>query len=318
MGKTSVLLQLPRLLGEEFASAFVDVQAMRVRESGTSFFASLTEAAAAALRRRGVEANALSRLDLATSPFSTFAQWMEQVEKQLGRDRYLLFCLDEFERLETSIRAGKLPAELMDEIRHIIQHHRQIVLLFAGSHRPDEMSLNWPDTLISTKMIQVGYLSEDDVRQLVTQPVPDFPVQYSPGSVETILRLTRCQPYLVQAVCFELVNILNIAGRRDAREADVQEAVSLALDSTHLYFAELWASLKQREQALLHCLAKTEGAPDVAALAAAQRTSVDEVEADIQALKRRGTVEDGPQGWRLQVPMLALWVSRQRPPGNTA
>ena len=52
--------------------------------------------------------------------------------EQLGHERHLLLCLDEFERLEASIREQRLPGELMDEIRHIIQHHPRIVLLFAG------------------------------------------------------------------------------------------------------------------------------------------------------------------------------------------
>ncbi len=54
MGKTSVLLQLPRLLGPEFIPAFVDMQAAAVRENINSFLRSVTGASARALRTRGV------------------------------------------------------------------------------------------------------------------------------------------------------------------------------------------------------------------------------------------------------------------------
>lgn len=302
MGKTSVLLQLPRLLGGEFAPAFVDMQAMQVRESVVAFFRSLTEAAAAALRRRGLQAKALSAPELAGSPFSTFAKWMEEIERELGSKRYLLLCLDEFERLETSIREGKLPVELMDQIRHMIQHHRQVVLLFAGSHRPDEMELNWPDALISTKMIRVSYLGEEEARQLITHPVPEFPVTYQPGSVERILAVTRCQPYLVQAVCFELVNLLNVAGRREARAEEVEQAAEAALESTHLYFAEMWGRFTERQRALVQELA--EGGE--------QKEAPAEQEAELRVLESRSVVERGADGrWRLQVPMVGEWVKRR-------
>ena len=309
MGKTSVLLQLPRLLGGAFAPAFIDMQAMQVRESVGAFFRSLSEAAAAALRRRGMSAKALTGAELESGPFSAFAKWMEGVEKELGSKRYLLFCLDEFERLETSIREGKLPIELLDQIRHMIQHHPQVVLLFAGSHRPDEMELNWPDALISTKMIQVSYLSAEEAGQLVTQPVPGFPVSYEPGSVERILAMTRCQPYLVQAVCFELVNILNLSGRRQVRVEEVEQAVEAALESTHLYFAEMWGRFTEGQRGVVQALAEGTGQEPFDSAQGGQAFA----EQELRALERRSVVERvGDGGWRLQVPMVGEWVRRRR------
>jgi len=313
MGKTSVLLQLPRLLGEEFASAFVDMQAMQVRESVSAFFHSVTEAGAASLRRRGVEARGIAAADLVESPFSSFAEWMEEVEERLGDGRYLLLCLDEFERLERSIQEGRLPGELMDQIRHIIQHHPRIVLLFAGSHRPDEMELDWPDALISAKMIEVGYLTAEETRRLVTQPVPDFAVTYATGSIERIVELTRGQPYLVQALCFELVNHLNVVGRREARREDVTEAMAQALESAHLYFAEMSRQLSDSQNGLLGAIAEAGEGATVGELASKRGGSAEQVEADLKTLEMRSIVERAEEGerWRFQVPMVGEWVKRQ-------
>jgi hypothetical protein len=313
MGKTSVLLQLPRLLGEEFVAAFVDMQAMQVRESVVAFFRSLSAAAATGMRRRGLEIEPLAAADLEASPFTTFAGWMERVEHLLGDKRYLLLCLDEFERLERSIREGKLPEELMDQIRHMIQHNARVVLLFAGSHRPDEMELNWPDVLISTRTIRVSYLGEDEARQLITKPVPDFAIQFGPGTVERILEVTRCQPYLVQAVCFELVNVLNVAGRREATVEDVTEAVGLALESTHLYLAEMWRQLGEQQQRLLKCLADCEAGANSEQLAEVIGGDVGAAESDLRAMATLSVLEVGgdPARWRFQVPMVAKWVQRR-------
>jgi hypothetical protein len=309
MGKTSVLLQLPRLLGPEFVPSFVDMQSMQVRESVTAFFSSLTAAASQAMRRRGIAADPLRPADMGASPFAAFAAWTEEAERRLGGERYLLLCLDEFERLEASIQEGRLPPELLDEIRHLIQHHPRIVLLFAGSHRPDEMTLNWPDTLISTKLIRVSYLAEEEARQLITGPVPEFAVGYQPGSVERILEVTRCQPYLVQAVCYELVNRLNAQSRREAASADVDAAMAEALESAYLYFAEMWRQLEAQQQLLLRRAGSSAEGCALADLAAAAGATPEQAELDLKRLQSRSILEQaGPDQWRFQVPMVAAWV----------
>ena len=313
MGKTSVLLQLPRLLGPEFVSAFVDVQAVQVRESLPGFIYSITASAARSLRRSGLAIEAVPVTDLQSNPFTAFSAWLEQVEAALAHNKHLLLCLDEFERLDATIREGGLPKELMDEIRHIIQHHPRIVLLFAGSHRPDELELNWPDTLISTKMIRVSYLSADEVRQLVTNPVPEFPVTYEEGAVERIIEITRCQPYLVQAVCYELVNHLNVEGRRNATVADVDAGIERALESAHLYFAEMWRQFAEGQRALLQIVARRPDGVEAEELAQATRIAPDLLALDLKRLESRGTIEHLGESarWRFQVPLVAAWVARQ-------
>ena len=313
MGKTSVLLQLPRLLGPEFVPAFVDVQSVQVRESLPAFLHSVTAAAGQALRRRGLSVEALVTAELGTNPFTAFSEWMERIEKALAHEKHLLLCLDEFERLDASIREGHLPKELMDEIRHIIQHHPRLVLLFAGSHRPDELGLNWPDALISTKMVRVSYLSAEEVTQLVANPVPGFPVTYGEGSIERIIEITRCQPYLAQAVCYELVNHLNVEGRRDATVADVEAGVERALESAHLYFAEMWRQFSESQRVLLPTLAARPEGVELAELARAAQTSPELVAADLKRLESRSTIEQVADTgrWRFQVPLVAAWVVKQ-------
>jgi hypothetical protein len=180
MGKCPCL-QLPRL-GPEF----VPLRGYAIH-AGEGEHHRLQQVTTAARRRcaGGYSCDPPGPRTWATGP-SSLRRLGEEASWPSG-GRYLPFCLDEFERLEVSIREGRLPHELLDEIRHLIQHHPRIVLLFAGSHRPDEMELNWPDTLISTKLIRVSYLAEEEARQLITEPVPQFAVSYQPGSVERIL-----------------------------------------------------------------------------------------------------------------------------------
>jgi hypothetical protein len=108
-----------------------------------------------------------------------------------------------------------------------------------------------------------------------------------------------------------------VAGRRDARVADVAEAVSLALDSTHLYFAEMWARLSERQHALLQVLAGSTGqeaSSCPAGLAEAIGARVDQMEVELRSLESRSIAErfGEEQRWRLQVPMVGEWVKRRR------
>jgi hypothetical protein len=55
----------------------------------------------------------------------------------------------------------------------------------------------------------VGYLEYNDAVKLITQPHPDFALEYAPGLLEKIYRLTSGQSYLIQCPCWELVTRWN-------------------------------------------------------------------------------------------------------------
>jgi len=63
----------------------------------------------------------------------------------------------------------------------------------------------------------VSYLDEDSARELIVQPVEDFTnicdhakrsAKGDRTAIDTIIHLTRCQPYLVQLTCYEVVELL--------------------------------------------------------------------------------------------------------------
>ena len=88
--------------------------------------------------------------------------WLEQLEQRPGRDR-ILFCLDEFERLEGVV--GEKPetkpqlVQLMGLLRATIQHRRRVRRLVAGNATFEELGPLWNDTFISAR-IAAGVLRE--------------------------------------------------------------------------------------------------------------------------------------------------------------
>ncbi|MDZ7952775.1 hypothetical protein [Nostoc sp. DedQUE09] len=136
-------------------------------------------------------------------------------------------------------------------IRNLLQHQRKWILLFSGSQELFELDYYWSDYLINTRALRMTYLHELEARDLIQQPVENFSNIYEPTAIDAIIQLTRCQPYLVQLVCYEVVELLNRDIRRNRREADtakataqdVQEVIPVVLERGDQYFRELWKSL---------------------------------------------------------------------------
>ena len=97
---------------------------------------------------------------------------------------------------------------------NVLQHRTAWTLLFSGSHEPNELPDYWSDYLINTRTLRVSYWDEESARELIVEPVEDFPdicdcakrsAKGDRTAVDAIIHLTRCQPYLVQLTCYEVV-----------------------------------------------------------------------------------------------------------------
>jgi hypothetical protein len=271
-GKTSVLHQLPVRLGPDCIPVFVDMQSAANAENATGLLHSLSRAIIEAARDlRRLRLPDLSREELAVDPYIAFQEdWLTQVERVLGQ-RVVLLNLDEYERLEGMLQDGRIDRRILNLLRNLTQHHAQLVVLLSGSHIPQDMPAYWADYLIGVQLLQVGYLEEAEAQELIESPIPDFPLRYEEAAVERILRATRGQPFLVQATCQRLVDLVNRERRQHATLSDAEAALQalVAADDT-LYWRELWAGRDSddAQRAVLLSLARhPDGALDEATLA---------------------------------------------------
>ena len=112
----------------------------------------------------------------------------------------------------------------------------------------------------------MSYLDEGSARELIVQPVENFPDIYDRTAIDRIIHLTRCQPYLIQLTCYEVVERLNQdirENRRDASTAkatvqDVETVILTVLERGGEYFRELWRSLTDSDRNLLQRLVQGE------------------------------------------------------------
>ena len=136
MGKTSILKQLPRLLGPDFAPALLDCQSPAIAGAEATVRSLLRHCSASlseGLQRRRVEVKPLAAAELEREPFAAFEAWLDQAEKSMPATMRALLCLDEYEKLQRTLDAG-WGGDFLDALRHTLQHRPRFVLLFTGAH----------------------------------------------------------------------------------------------------------------------------------------------------------------------------------------
>lgn len=250
-GKTSILLQLPLRLDIKFIPVFVDLQGLANVNSEISFLYGLAKAITrGAANTRSIDLPKPIRIEYEFDPYLAFNEWLDQIEEKLG-DGLIVLCLDEFEKLAEQIKTEKFTLQLLDLLRNIIQFRASLVIIISGVQVNDYMQGEWATYFINAVPIEVGVLDEFEARQLITNPIPDFPLDYSVSAVDLILASTFCHPFLVQLVCHEVVKQQNYSHNKTVSPETVAKAVRSALATGDFYFRDKWNNFSDYEQKIL-------------------------------------------------------------------
>lgn len=327
MGKSSLLRQLPRLLDDRvFLPIFYDLQAPGVRSSAAAFLGTVSEEIEEALKAKGEEVEQLARTSLheiivrnEAEVYFFFNEWLKKIERILERDDLvLLLSFDEFEALFENSEEGKGQridlSLLFSWFRSIIQDRPRLALLFSGGRTIDEISndagINWASYFVNVQTLKVSFLRENEARQLITQPKSDYPIDqiFGDGVVDEIIALTGCHPFLVQAVCSELVIYLNASSRDRAKSTDVKIAIDQVLENFHAtYFGDLWKRTDENQRACLIAI-KHFGKGDLRDIL--QKSNLEEktTRRTLQTLLKRDLIAQESGNYRIAAPIFAEWV----------
>ena len=265
IGKTSTLLNLRKLLGPKIIPVYLDGQDAALTQSDAGFLHQTLAKILQAAPREWTTADSLilpNRQEFAAQAFELSGKLLGQLREHLQTDNArVLLCLDEYERLDRAYEQGRITDDLLNQLRHYLQHEPRLAFLFAGAHRMTERrAIRWSDYLINVKTIKLGFLDQTSAEKLITAPIPDWPLKYEPGVVEQILQITHRQPYLLQAVASDLVDYLNIQQRTRATMADLEEAIQRVLVTAELYFQNTWEEdLTEPERALILAYLRANG-----------------------------------------------------------
>lgn len=226
MGKSSFLYHLENLLPTGFIPVLVDCQGA-VTENEASFFWSIGKRIYDVLRRRdsalGSRLSRPVRDEYLESPSNRLEEWLnDDVIPSLGRRSTIFITLDEFEEIGNAIRDGRMSENILGQLRHLIQHADFLVFMFVGVASLDVLTVNAASYFISVSSIELGYLDRVSAENLILRPFePEDPTiklpeteigrvpKYDDDAVDEILRLTRHQPYLIQAFCEQVIELAN-------------------------------------------------------------------------------------------------------------
>ncbi|MCP4427672.1 MAG: ATP-binding protein, partial [Chloroflexi bacterium] len=149
-----------------------------------------------------------TRYDSAAKASFQFKQLAEQVRDTLG-DKTLILALDEFEAIEKAVVDGKISSDIFQFLRTTSQQ-KWLTFIFGGLHTLDEMSRDYQQPFYNSYVnILVSYLSHEAAENLITDPDPNFKLNYEPAAVAQIITVSGGQPSLLQQLCRDALNHLN-------------------------------------------------------------------------------------------------------------
>jgi hypothetical protein len=321
MGKSSVLKQLPDLLGSQYLPIFYDLQTTGIASSTAALLAALAEKIYDLLTVRGLLLKKLEYDQLREDQrqneavvYHRFGRWLKDVEQLLEREnRILLLAFDEFEKLEEAGVKGHIDLTLLlDWLRSTIQNRPRIALLFSGVKSVGEMGTNWSGYFVNVETLKVSFLHPAEAERLIRQPVANFPGDhiFSDEVVDAIIQATGCHPFLIQALCSIIITNLNASVREQATVEDVAEAIEEVFRKWEdNYFHDLWERTDEEQRLCLRCLLNLEGAicPDIQAHSGLAEMAVRRA---LQRLQKRDLVIRVQDRYCLAAPIFNLWVQR--------
>ncbi|BAZ10653.1 ATPase [Calothrix sp. NIES-4071] len=206
MGKSSILRNAANCIGEKVRLAYINLQELADADNLGDVLIGISDAVS-----QEVKIQAPSDNEYINSPQRTFKRYLQQVANNLG-DFGLIIGLDEFEKIEDLIEAGKIPENFMEYLRTLVQMSPKIAFALAGLHTLEEMTADYFQPFFASVVppIKVSFMTEEATAEILENPgFEDFPLGYTPEALSQIYTLTYGQPYLVQLLGFQLVRLYN-------------------------------------------------------------------------------------------------------------
>jgi len=159
--------------------------------------------------------------------------------------------------------------------------------------------------------MEMLYLEPQEAEDLMLKPDPDFNLRYDTGILPEVLRLTRCQPYLLQLLGSAMVTQANLAHTQLITFPLLQAAIEMALTQGDPYFTNVWTEFTGTTaaeilagQTYLLSLASDRPLPH---LTKPNLTQPDTQNA-IRRLHRYHVIETIEGNDRIEIPLIEKWV----------
>ncbi|PAX45823.1 AAA family ATPase, partial [Brunnivagina elsteri] len=322
MGKTSILRNLSQRVGAGVKIAYVNLLGVGdVAHEGEVLMA-LSDAIS-----QTVNIPPPSDEDLLNLPYRTFTRYLQRIVETLHVTSLqgLIIALDEFEKIEELIAAGKIPQSFMGYLRSLVQMSPKIGFILAGLHTLEEMTADYFQPLYAsfTPPIKVSFMEPDATSVILANPgIDDFPLDYTPEALNKIYQVTHGQPFLVQLVGFQLVRRYNdrtFAMKQNTNPIFTLDDVETVINDPvffqrgRYYFDGVWSQALEGaagQQTILQALAPYPQGLTIEELVQSTNLDVGILEDAIATLIRHDVAITNQGRWQITVELFRRWVLR--------
>lgn len=328
MGKSSLLRNLSRSMNTNTLSAYLNMENTAWVDNTGDLLFDFAKAIYDTVSRVGLGVEPTPKVsdftDLGTGRH-TLNILLQRLDSVMA-NKHMIVAVDEYEKIEDGIVQGRIDAGFPHYIRAIIQDHRWLAFIFAGLHTLDEMGHDYQSAFYGqAEHIKVSYLNYDDAIRLIAVPHPDFALEYAPELREELYRLTYGQPYLIQRLCWDMVNRWNERFLKQGETTsrlltleDLDPALTPDLfNAAEYYFDGVWSNITDDERALLRLIAGHEnGIRDIDELVSTTHMDDMRIHATINLLDRHDVIIPEPCGFRIASELMRRWIVQHYPAIN--
>ncbi|MCA9979720.1 MAG: ATP-binding protein, partial [Anaerolineales bacterium] len=323
-GKTSVLYRLGRVMADTHHAVLIDMQGKPAR-GAAEFLYSIADDIVFMLEEYGIEVEMPEREDFEEAPEFFFRnRFLRQIKPHLeGKNLLLLF--DEFEELQRRVEDGRLSPDIFTFLRNLMQHEEHLDFVFSGTHKLEELGAEYWSVLFNIAVYKpITFLSPNEVRRLVTEPIAQYNLEYDPLAVQKIARVTAGHPYFTQLVLHEALVYHNETERNYLTVTDVDQILRRIVERGEAHFKYIWAESSPEAQTILRALTECLISTDAVSLKQLQKFLADRWyewdetwEVALRSLLDRDILARGAIGsslFRFKVDLIRLWIEQTRPP----
>ncbi len=223
--------------------------------------------------------------------------------------------------IEKAINEKRIEAHFLEYLRGLIHTYSWFIITLAGLHLLEEMSRDyWNPLFLSVEPILVSFLSDKATLKLITEPEPNFPLEYDKAALTEILKVTYNQPYLVQRICKTLVKNFNeqtfeaaIQREKKITRSDVQTVIESKafFRDAHAYFSGVWEQAAEVDEVQPEILKTLAPAPDGltrSELAAQTVFSNNELDDALKVLENHDVLKKQGDRITYTVELMQRWV----------
>jgi outer membrane protein assembly factor BamB len=259
-GKTSLLYQLVNTpLLEPHVPVYIDMQSEALGITIGKFLRSIAYTIHRTLKERGITVRQPGLRAFKDDPTFIFSRFLDEVHTLLGDERKIILLIDEFEILEKKVDERALPREIFEYLRSLMQHRHNMSFLFAGTHTIMELTSGyWSVFFNIAQHRRLTKLGGAAAKRLIVKPVAAS-LEYDEFAIKKIRNLAADQPYLIQLICYLLVEHCNTRRKNYVTINDVNMVLDDVMKTGEIHFMWIWDQIDQQERLVFAILAQVGG-----------------------------------------------------------